>query len=162
MDGAEDTPVCVLCSRRQATCCQKTEILLTRADIGRIARATGRDDFYERRPPTDPEQLPDPAEDALWAGAFAADGSRAILRHAANGDCGFLRRDGCALDMETRPFVCRLYPYEYDAATLKGVSAHHCPPELRDNPALALARLAMSREDAERWRKALYAALAEE
>jgi Fe-S-cluster containining protein len=154
--------ICVRCAKEQATCCQKTEVLLTPPDIRRIEKSAGGKDFHERKAPSNPDQMPDKASDALWAAAFASDGTRTILKHKDNSDdCIFLAENGCVLELQTRPYVCQLYPYDYTKDCLTGVSAHHCPRALQENPALALAYLGMSRDDAEQARAALYQGLAE-
>ncbi|MDR0362736.1 MAG: hypothetical protein LBJ46_08665 [Planctomycetota bacterium] len=86
---------------------------------------------------------------------------RALARFKG-GTCVFLAEDGCRLDEETRPLICRLYPLEYDDRCIKGVSPGLCSSPERDNPVLLLARLGMNRDQAESWRKTLYREIAEE
>ena len=74
----------------------------------------------------------------------------------------FLGEKGCRLKEDERPMVCRLYPFEYNEKTIKGVTPHHCPEPQRDNHALMLALLGMNRDRAEEWRHTLYQEILEE
>ncbi len=136
---------------------------MSRNDEARIRRTIGDEAFTEYAPPADPDYLPDPALDPVWHRIFAADGGRRrILAHRPGGDCHFLTPTGCRLALEVRPMVCRLYPYDYDDRTIKGVNGHFCPEPERDNPALLLAELTMNRDQAEAWRRELYRDIREE
>ncbi|MCB9832951.1 MAG: YkgJ family cysteine cluster protein [Planctomycetes bacterium] len=152
---------CAVCASRQKTCCQRTEILLTRGDLDRIGAATGRADFHERRRPIDLDYLAHDPEDPDWlALTVAADGSRRMLRRRDDGDCIFLGTEGCVLTEETRPLVCRLYPFHYTSRGLDGVDEGYCPVELfRDRGATMVLVLGMKAEQAETWRRLLYAEL---
>lgn len=152
---------CARCAQVQKTCCQRAEILVTEGDKARIARHTGRTDFWERRRPADAEYLDDDADDPNWKRwTVAADGTRAMLKKQANGDCGFLGERGCVLPEEVRPIVCRLYPWSYTESGLVGEEEHYCPTELfytRGTPGVTmLTILGMRPADGQRWHAMLY------
>jgi len=161
MSDPETLHPCARCARVQKTCCQQTEILVTEGDTARIAAHTGRLDFWERRAVRDVSYLEDDPDDPDWRRATVApDGSRAMLRKQPNGDCTFLGAAGCFLPEETRPLVCRLYPFEYTHQGVLGEDAEYCPTALVDPGRLGMVRmLGMRREDAERWRHQLYSEL---
>jgi Fe-S-cluster containining protein len=58
--------------------------------------------------------------------------------------------------METRPLICRLYPFDYDHQGLRPQLSHHCPTQLMKPGETLLGALDMTREVAERWRAQLY------
>ena len=151
--------LCARCAAAGRTCCQDTQVFLTLGDVARIAGA-GEAGFSEHSPPAEDSCGPDPAIDPLWARTFAGDGRRRVIRHAASGDCHFLTGSGCRLPAATRPLVCRLYPFEYNHDTIKGVNGHLCPEP--GNAPLLLAMLAMDRVAAEKWRAQLYHEIADE
>ena len=155
--------ICARCGARGLTCCQHTQVFVTRGDLRRIGAATGKQDFHECA--IAPAANRGDGEDPVWDRIFSPDGNRRVLRHKQEenrNDCCFLGEKGCALALADRPLICRLYPFEYDAVAIKGVSAHHCPePERHSNP-LMLALLGMNRDEAEEWRKMLYAEIIEE
>ncbi len=158
---SEEECLCARCAGMGKTCCQTAQVFVTKRDIDRIAAVVRRHDFYEIAPPADAEYLPDPEVDPVWARIFHG-GERRVLRHDGKGDCQFLGEKGCRLAMEVRPYVCRLYPFEYTDQCLKGVYGHLCPQPERDNAPLLLALLGMNRDEAEKWRRALYEAILEE
>lgn len=141
------------------TCCQKSEILCTDGDLRRIAAHVGRDDFYEVKASVDPSYVPD--EGDPWSMGFYPDGSRPVTKRKANGDCSFLGEAGCVLPMETRPVVCRMYPYVFDEHRITGVDADRCPMEVVQPGKTIVEQLEMDPVAAERWRAQLYAELRE-
>lgn len=161
MTVTETLHPCARCARVQKTCCQQTEILVTEGDTARIAAHTGRHDFWERRAVRDASYLEDDPDDPDWRRATVApDGSRAMLKKQPNGDCTFLGEAGCVLPEETRPLVCRLYPFEYTHQGVLGEDSEYCPTGLVDPGRIGMVRvLGMRREDAERWHGQLYAEL---
>lgn len=152
---------CARCAQLQRTCCQRAEILLTGGDAARIREHTARDDFLEWRVPDDPSYLePDPADPEWLELAVAEGGRRRVLTREPNGDCVFLGERGCVLPLETRPLVCRLYPFAYTADGLVDEAAGYCPAGLLRWPGDSMLDvLAMSRQDGERWRSQLYSEL---
>ena len=148
---------CARCATMQRTCCQEAEILVTDGDRDRIAGHVGRDDFWERRRPASAEYLEHDEDDPNWVRlTVGADGTRAMLKRTDDG-CTFLGLHGCVLPLETRPLVCRLYPFDFTERGLCGVADHYCPTERLAPPGTTmLTVLGMDAIDGERWRAALY------
>lgn len=154
-------PLCVRCANEGATCCQHTRIFLTSGDMERIAAAGHRDFFEWVDFPWKGTQ--ESAElDPAWRRTFQPDGQRRVLRRKEEERCVFLGGDGCALDLSTRPLLCRLYPFDYDANGIKGVYGHRCPYPESVNAPLLLAMLGMNRDEGEKWRAAFYREIEEE
>ncbi len=149
---------CARCARVQRTCCQRAEILLTEADVARIAAHTGDDAFQERRAPLDPEYVADDPDDPAWRRlTVRPDGTRRMLRRRPDGACTFLGDAGCRLPLETRPLVCRLYPLAYTERGLDGADESYCPTDLLAPDGRPMhAVLGMDLDDARRWRASLY------
>lgn len=159
MDGDESKlHPCARCARTQRTCCQRAEILVTVGDRARIARHTGRADFWHRVRPTDPACYEHDEDDPEWTAlTIGADGARAVLKKREGGDCSFLGPAGCALPVEVRPIVCRLYPFTYTAKGLGGEDPDYCPTEMLDPDRRGMLKvLDMDPRDGERWRAMLY------
>lgn len=151
---------CAKCARITRTCCQRSEVLTTAADRARIEAFTGRADFWEHRKPENPGYA-DQDDDPNWIRwGFRPDGSRPILKRKPGGDCTFLSPSGCVLPLETRPIVCRLYPYTYTEQGIDGID-DGCPTEVIPPGSTILKVLDMHRADADRWHAALYAELRE-
>ena len=154
--------LCARCACVQKTCCQDSEIYVTRQDVGRIQQHQQCDEFYEYNMPTDPVYLNE-HDDPIWMeNAFQPDGSRRVLKKQANGDCTFLSSTGCVLPLEVRPLVCRLYPYDYKADGLKSEPASGCPRQLLQNNQSVFDAVGANLEDARRWHAMLYQELLQE
>ena len=96
--------------------------------------------------------------DPIWIeNVIRPDGTRRVLQRQPDGDCTFLGDAGCALPLETRPLICRIYPFDYTADGLRDELAHGCPMELLPAGQSLLQALDIKRSDAERWHKQLYA-----
>lgn len=147
--------LCKRCSRMGKTCCQRAEIYVSPGDVRRIASALGRMNFYEFAPPVDPSYLEDNGDPDWMQHVFRQDGSRRVLKRRTDGTCSFLTDSGCGLDMETRPLVCRLYPFDFDAGHVFEGHPDYCPSALFGNHSVCQS-LEMSTEEAERWRRQLY------
>ena len=139
------------------TCCQTTEVHVTLGDVERISGFAGRDDFTEFRVPMN-SAYADQADDAAWQQyVFREDGSRRVLKRQLNGDCTFLGSQGCVLPLETRPLVCRLYPYDYSEQGIHIELTPGCPLELLPPGVALIEELNIKLDDARRWHKQLYA-----
>ena len=151
--------ICEKCSSlTNACCCRERDILLTCDDIERISHKTGQTDFFEYRIPLDPAYL-DQEDDPNWLRyTIGQNGARRVLKHTSCGACFFLTAAGCRLSLETRPLVCRLYPYYYTEEGLNGVVAD-CPQEFLEPGQTILEALNMSYEQALRWWAMLYSEL---
>jgi Fe-S-cluster containining protein len=90
------------------------------------------------------------------------DGKRRVLRRQENGDCTFLGSAGCVLPLETRPLLCRLYPFDFNQTGIKTYLANGCPMELLQNGESLVLALDMNKKDAERWHQMLYQEILEE
>ncbi|MCA9320277.1 MAG: YkgJ family cysteine cluster protein [Planctomycetes bacterium] len=152
---------CAICASRQKTCCQGTEILVTRGDIERITQHSGRSGFHERRRPTDPDYVEWDPEDPQWLDlTVAPDGTRLMLQREATGDCVFLGSEGCVLETEVRPLVCRIYPYAFSENGVQSIEPEYCPTTTLCAPGQTMADvLGMNLQQAEAWRSELYAEL---
>ena len=160
-DGFDDAHdfLCARCAKRQKTCCQQTDIVLTDGDMARIAAHVGHSDFIEFRPAGNAAYA-DQNDDPLWRDAtFGLDGRRRVVRWQPNGDCTFLGPVGCRLPAETRPLICRLFPFDYTEAGIVDDLAAGCPTQLLPAGVGVLAALDMRRSDAERWHEQLYSEL---
>jgi Fe-S-cluster containining protein len=150
--------LCARCAEVQGSCCQKKEILLTRGDLIRISTHIGHFDFHELRVPTDPaylEQDDDPNWN-LWT--LNARGERRVLKVRADRSCLFLTETGCVLPYETRPLVCRLFPYTYNEQGIIAIE-QECPTELLAPGETLMSCLGMDRDKALRWHGMLYGEL---
>ncbi|MCA9149735.1 MAG: YkgJ family cysteine cluster protein [Planctomycetales bacterium] len=153
---ASEEFLCVRCARHTVTCCQRSEIYVTPGDVERIQSHTGREDFVEFRC-ADNHEYVDQDDDPVWRDhVFRADGSRRVLRRKENGDCTFLGEHGCVMPLDTRPLICRLYPFDYTADGLSDELALGCPLELLLPGQSLLGALEMNVADAERWHRQLY------
>jgi len=148
--------LCVRCARHMKTCCQTSEVHPTQADVRRIADYSGRSGFTEYRVPENENYL-DQDDDPAWSRhVFRADKSRRVLKRKSNGDCTFLGDAGCVLPLETRPLVCRLYPYDYTEQGLLDELTPGCPLELLAPAQGLIEALDMNADNARRWHKQLY------
>jgi Fe-S-cluster containining protein len=128
MEG--DECLCERCAKLGKTCCQQAEIYVTLMDVQRIFEKTGQNNFYEFAKCFNPEYA-DQDDDPVWsAHVFRPDGTRRILRKDSFGNCIFLGQKGCILPLESRPLVCRLYPYTYSASGIYKELETGCPVHL--------------------------------
>ena len=156
-----DDFLCVRCARHQQTCCQDSDIHVSLADVRRIAAATGRDDFMEFRLPAY-AVYDQSIEDPFWyKHVFRHDGMRRVLKQKVGGDCSFLGDQGCTLPVESRPLVCRLYPFDYNAEGILERPASGCPVEMLAPGRSLFEELQMSVDHAEQLRAQLYREIAE-
>jgi Fe-S-cluster containining protein len=148
--------LCIRCSRHMKTCCQTCDIYTTLGDVRRIEAYTGKTGFTEFRGPAKPEYA-DQDDDPTWRdNVFRADGTRRVLKKQPNGDCTFLGTAGCVLPLETRPLICRLYPFSYDESGITDELSEGCPTELLQIGQTLIEALDMNIEDARRWHRQLY------
>ncbi|MEJ2690395.1 MAG: hypothetical protein P8130_10685 [Deltaproteobacteria bacterium] len=154
----EKIHICARCAQLGKTCCQLTEIYVTAGDVRRIAAFSSRIDFYEYRIPVNPDYAADSSDPVWQRQVFRLDGSRRVLKQQPSGDCFFLGSCGCQLPMETRPLICRLHPYLYNAGgIIEGVLDDRCPSHLLPSDGSLPAALGMSLEEARGWHNSLYA-----
>jgi len=157
--------LCVRCARQSLTCCQTSQIYVSPGDARRISAHLDQpvEQFAEFRYPDDPIYLTAHDDDPIWPlTVIRDDDHRRVLKRQENGDCSFLGDAGCRLPMETRPLVCRLYPYDYNEQGLKPTLASGCPIELLPAGRSLLEELEMNEQDARRWHRMLYEEIREE
>ncbi|MEO8497260.1 MAG: YkgJ family cysteine cluster protein [Planctomycetota bacterium] len=148
--------LCARCARHQKTCCQLTDIIVTPADVERIASHTGQRDFTEHRLPANAAYA-DQDDDPAWLEhVFLEDGTRRVLKQLPDGDCTFLGSQGCVLPLEVRPLICRLYPFDYNEQGIYPQLASGCPLELVKPGMELLDELDIQVADARRWHAQLY------
>lgn len=151
-----DEFLCARCAKHTTTCCQKTDIYVTLGDVRRISNHSGKVDFFEFRRPAysvDDQQVEDP----FWyEHVFREDGQRRVLKHQPDGNCFFLGPHGCTLSDETRPLICRLYPFDYNAEQILPRLASGCPVELLRPEQSLIDELQMDVNRAEQIRRLLY------
>jgi Fe-S-cluster containining protein len=144
------------------TCCQTADIFTTLGDVRRIEDFTGETGFTEYRAPVNPAYA-DQDDDPVWRdNVFRPDGTRRVVKKQPNGDCTFLGSAGCVLPLETRPLICRIYPFDYTAEGILDELSEGCPTELLKPGQGLIEALDMKRSDAERWHRQLYAELQQE
>lgn len=160
---------CARCAKVEPqTCCQWAEIYITPGDCFRIAAALKRGsagveqgEFYHFVAPENPVYL-DQDDDPLWEECvFRPDGTRRVLKQV-NGSCPFLGQMGCLLDMQTRPLICRLYPFSYNAEGITEELSSGCPEYLLEPGESLLAVLNMNKEQALLWHEQIYREIQEE
>lgn len=105
--------VCLECSKKQDTCCQKYFIYLTHGDRERIIHHTRSTDFLSEIPCTLN------IEEHLTTGKSKVTCS--LIKMEDHG-CFFLSANGCSLPLDVRPLCCRIYPYTWDRSSINGVS----------------------------------------
>jgi len=156
----ENMHPCVACAANQGSCCVKKQIVITQGDMDRISALTGHTEFcaFEFPEPEYTSQEEDPIWDIITR---QPDGQRRILKMLPDGDCFFLSTTGCRLAMETRPLICRLYPYTYIAAQLTGVDPA-CPISQRSDESDTLEHIGMPIAEVDNWRQQLYDELSRE
>lgn len=155
--------LCARCARHMATCCQTSEVYVTPGDVDRIAEHVGHRDFYEFRPPDDPVYLRQD-DDPIWPKLVfkKSDGTRRVIKRLDTGDCTFLGPQGCVLPLETRPLLCRLYPFDFNQQGILPRLAGGCPVELLPKGQTLIEALDMKQAEAERWHGQLYEELPQE
>jgi uncharacterized protein len=160
--------LCNRCKDIQETCCQGSIIPLTRGDIERITRASGTSDFFIYTPclqPT-PTDIQDYGYDPNWLQYTILKGSfHRLLKRDENKKCVFLSDHGCTLSEDTRPLICRLYPYSYNEFGMIGLVLNEnlsCPLHLLKEGETPADVLEINSEEGECWRAQLYRELREE
>ncbi len=148
--------LCARCARHTRTCCQDTEIHVTLGDMRRIAPYTDGENVSEFRAPSH-SVYNQSREDPVWhQHVFRDDGTRRVLKQQSGGDCVLLGPQGCRLPSESRPLVCRLYPFDYAADGIHDQLASGCPVELLRPGQQLLQVLSMDIEKARRLHTQLY------
>ena len=157
--------ICRKCASTQKTCCQEVNIVLTDKDVSRIAEHLQRSDFHEyRRLSADyfwEDSHSDAKKDVYWIKLLVKrDGTSHVLKIRDNGDCIFLKQDGCVLPLDVRPLICRIYPHYFNTFGLVRIEAYCCPQEVfpQNDPRWADC-LDAPKDKACAWHKQLYAEL---
>lgn len=165
MKPERSTPVslCMRCARTTRTCCQERDIYVTPSDVARISAATETADFFEYRKARYLDYA-EQEDDPVWsARVFRSDGRRRVLRQNAADDCLFLSDEGCRLDFEARPLICRLHPRLFNHQGLSDSISPDCPLQLLGaEERIEEAIEGCSLEDACRWHRMLYEEISQE
>jgi Fe-S-cluster containining protein len=155
--------LCDTCKTVQKTCCQEgVKISLTQGDVQRIKAACGRDNFLELKacPPPVGKDFLDYAYDPNWLHYIILPGYfNRLLKMNPDGNCVFLSENGCVLSEDTRPLICRLYPFGYNEYGLIGLILEDdfwCPIRLLELGENLIENLQITWEQAEQWRDMLY------
>lgn len=153
--------LCERCKHVQKTCCQESpKVTLTLGDVARIRAATGREDFFELAHYPDLSFMAAFDYDPHWRAYTVLPGNLIRqLRMDDSGACTLLRPGGCSLKSETRPLLCRLYPYNYNEFGMIGLYAAEelwCPVRLLEEGENLTGVLGMSLEKANQTRLRLY------
>lgn len=150
--------LCAACAGQDKSCCIRRDIMVSEGDLQRIAGHTASRDFFESRVPQSAGYL-DQDDDPNWnIYTLQPDGARRVLKHIRPGICWFLTESGCLLPELVRPLVCRLHPVEYIEERITGLSPE-CPIEHLQPGESLLANIEMNLDQAEHWRRQLYAEL---
>lgn len=148
--------VCWMCASSGGSCCVNMQIYLTGGDVERISSLTGSRDFYRYEAPW--SWCEDDGEDPIWRDHVLGCARRRVVRRKAGGSCHFLGESGCVLDLETRPLVCRLFPYVYMPDGIHGLHTR-CPASKSVRPEDDLREMGMQSERVSAWHGTLYAEL---
>ncbi len=155
--SSDQSRLCLECARLGQTCCQGHDIYITRGDCLRIFNFLQHKQFYEYRACSNPAYA-EQNDDLIWQKyVFRADGSRRVLRRKENGDCLLLSSSGCALPLNLRPLVCRLFPHNYSAGGISAEWDSDCPAATMTAAAVMESEIAgISQCDAVMWHQMLY------
>ena len=127
--------VCGRCAARGRTCCTVASgdeefcfpISIPEIDAIRGAGQGGDDSFMlVANTPGFVEQLTQLMPERDIAATFPVQGSHWRLATTPQGECTFLRHDGCALDRSVRPLYCRLFPLWQFHGQLTWFTASEC------------------------------------
>ncbi|UCG39108.1 MAG: YkgJ family cysteine cluster protein [bacterium] len=146
--------ICAGCARAGKSCCVNRQIYLTPGDVERITRATGAGAFVTEEAPW-PQYREDGGDDPVWSINVLNGERRRTLARRQDGSCVFLGDRGCLLDLQVRPLLCRLHPYEYAECGLEGLDAT-CPVAVCGDPAGVLREMGMAPEAVSAWHRTLY------
>jgi len=142
-----------MCASAGGSRCVNMQIYLTGGDIARIEAVTGNHDFIRYEMPW--SWCERDADDTRWQNHVFGCMRHRVVRRRADKSCCFLGERGCALDLETRPLVCRLYPYEYTPDGIKGLHPG-CPASRSVHPEMDLEGMGMISERVAAWYAAFY------
>ncbi|OQX22900.1 MAG: hypothetical protein BWK80_28740 [Desulfobacteraceae bacterium IS3] len=154
---------CFECSELQLTCCEKSEVCVTKGDIKRIAEYAGRNDFYHLMPVSEELKFiitnpcnPENGSEIYLKYLFDEEGRRIILKKNEN-RCCFLTHNGCDLPLNIRPIVCRLYPYDWnDNKDMWIDPARLCPENLFKDEQEIKEQLCLPEQEAKRLLELFY------
>jgi Fe-S-cluster containining protein len=133
------------------------QIYLTGEDIKRISNVIGSSGFFRYEKPWSWCERDE--ADPVWEKHVFGCSRRRVVRRRVDGSCHFLGENGCVLDLEIRPLVCRLYPYEYRPDGIHGVHPK-CPVSRSETPETDFKTMGMRSDRVNAWHAAFYAELA--
>ena len=156
MKGADvqvEKNICGECARsRGLSCCESVEIYVTPGDIKRISSFTNSTEFYVAAAMKGIYRNCDPAWKDL---ILDANRRRNIIRLTKNGQCVFLKKEGCQLPMTVKPLLCRLHPYDFNEQGITGIY-RYCPIAKLPNGEDVLRDMGMSSKMVKKWHATLY------
>jgi Fe-S-cluster containining protein len=142
------------CARSGSSCCKNYQIHLTTGDIHRISAIIGNTGFVANEFPVSEEI--DPDYDPQWLPMIMSqDGRVRVLKRTSEKNCVLLTSTGCSLPFDSRPLICRLYPYTYSESGILGIDTA-CPISRDSGWATVLKELDMPAEKAKQWCMQLY------
>lgn len=145
--------ICAGCAQAGTSCCVNRHIYVTAEDIRRIRQATGENDFTVREAVFG--AYADQTDDPAWSQYVLDNKDRRVLQRRQDGSCHFLGREGCVMDLATRPILCRLYPFEYAEKGIQGLDTQ-CPVSRCGDPERALQEMGMVPDNLDAWHRQLY------
>jgi uncharacterized protein len=131
-------------------------------DFHRISQAIGTSDFVVFKHYSNISLIDtyDTVSDPNWVRYVTLPGNFIrLLKMDNTGNCVFLSDNGCGLSDDTRPLVCRLYPYNFNELRMLGLVKNEdmlCPLHLLQEGETLIDRLQMQEEQANQWRILFY------
>jgi Fe-S-cluster containining protein len=102
------------------------KVILLPSEITRIAAVAQKTplEFVDTSPliPSQLQTYISDGEDSIWAQFFSLWRNPSGVRYP----CPFLKRSGCSLPYESKPFICRVYPLVFNITT----GSLYCPGEM--------------------------------
>ncbi len=151
---------CATCASLGHSCCKGYQIYLTSGDIVRISGFLKHSDFYTYEPPILSDIEPD--YDTCWLPLIMSEGNRVrVLNRTDDKQCCLAFAMGCLLPLETRPLICRLFPYDFINHHILGIDSS-CPISKECNWQSILDGMEMTESKAQHWVDLLYEEIAKD
>ncbi len=107
---------------RCGNCCTRFVVCVTPSDVLRIAQATGK------KPGSFVSVVQEPLEREREEPAILIDAEPCllVLKRMAGNVCMFYNGEGCGV-YDSRPMLCRTYPFHLEGASLPSMKSRVCP-----------------------------------